>query len=131
MTARDGQGSQGSHADEADIASFIDDYVQALKAAEAIRSARVERAFRTVQRHRLLETFYYRGEQGRVTVRHDPDRPRREDLEVIYADTALATRYIGGMPTSSSSAPSLVAEMIEMLELRQGMKVLEIGAGTG
>jgi protein-L-isoaspartate(D-aspartate) O-methyltransferase len=109
----------------------IDGYVQALMATGAIRSACVERAFRSVQRHRLVETFYYRGEQGRVTVRHDPDRPRREDLEVIYADTALATRHVGGMPASSSSAPSLVAEMLELLELREGMKVLEIGAGTG
>jgi protein-L-isoaspartate(D-aspartate) O-methyltransferase len=108
-----------------------DGYVQALKATGAIRSARVERAFRTVQRHRLVETFFYRGDQGRVTVRHDPDRPRREDLEVIYAETALVTRYAGGMPASSSSAPSLVAEMLELLELREGMKVLEIGAGTG
>jgi protein-L-isoaspartate O-methyltransferase len=56
---------------------MTDGYVQALKATGAIRSARVERAFRTVQRHRLVETFFYRGDQGRVTVRHDPDRPRR------------------------------------------------------
>ena len=117
--------------DEASIRAVIDGYVQALKATGAIRSATVERAFRTVQRHRLVETFFYRGDQGRVTVRHDPDRPRREDLEVIYAETALVTRYTGGMPTSSSSAPSLVAEMLELLELREGMKVLEIGAGTG
>lgn len=91
----------------------------------------MEAAFRTVERHRLVETFYYRGEQGRVTIRHDPERPRREDLEVIYADTALATRHVDGMPASSSSAPSLVAEMLELLDLREGMKVLEIGAGTG
>jgi len=41
------------------------------------------------------------------------------------------TRYIDGWPASSTSAASLVATMLELLELRPGMKVLEIGAGTG
>jgi protein-L-isoaspartate(D-aspartate) O-methyltransferase len=131
VTSQQPEAEGAGRFDEASIRAVVDGYVQALKAAEAIRSARVERAFRTVQRHRLVETFFYRGEQGRVTVRHDPDSPRPADLEVIYADTALATRYTDGAPTSSSSAPSLVAEMLELLELRQGMKVLEIGAGTG
>jgi protein-L-isoaspartate(D-aspartate) O-methyltransferase len=132
MTAQDGGGAgHGIHAYDIDVRSLIKEYVRALKAAGAIRSPQVESAFRTVERHRLVETFFYRGEQGRVTVRHDPARPRREDLEVIYADTALATRYTDGAPASSSSAPSLVAEMLESLELREGMKVLEIGAGTG
>jgi protein-L-isoaspartate(D-aspartate) O-methyltransferase len=126
-----GQDGADGYAHEAGVRGLVEEYVQALKAAGAIRSASVERAFRTVQRHRLMETFFCRGEQGRVTVRHDPARPRRADLEVIYADTALATRYTDGAPTSSSSAPSLVAEMLELLELREGMKVLEIGAGTG
>jgi protein-L-isoaspartate(D-aspartate) O-methyltransferase len=104
-------------ADQAGVKAQVGEYVQALKAQGAIRSAWVERAFGTVQRHRLVETFFYRGEQGRVTIRHDPEHPRPEDLEVIYADTALATRHIDGMPASSSSAPSLVAEMLELLDL--------------
>jgi protein-L-isoaspartate(D-aspartate) O-methyltransferase len=120
-----------SYADEAYIAPLASSYVQALKSAGIIRSPRLERAFLTVRRHRLLETYSYFGDQGRVTVRHDPEHPAPENLEVIYADTALATRHVGGMPASSSSAPSLMAEMLELLDLRQGMKVLEIGAGTG
>jgi protein-L-isoaspartate(D-aspartate) O-methyltransferase len=132
MTTRDEQWAvHGVHAYDANVRSLIEKYVLKLRAAGAIRSHRVESAFQTVERHRLVETFFYRGEQRRITVRHDPERPRREDLEVIYADTALVTRYVDGMPASSSSAPSLVAEMLELLELREGMKVLEIGAGTG
>jgi len=106
-------------------------YVDELKAAGAIGPAAVERAFRTVQRHRLLETFYYRDGGDFRTVEHDPGRPRRDHLALIYADTALATRRIGGLPASSTSQASLVAKMLELLDLSEGLKVLEVGAGTG
>jgi protein-L-isoaspartate(D-aspartate) O-methyltransferase len=126
MTAAD-----PGYADEAEIRAMVNWYVDELKAAGAIGPAAVERAFRTVQRHRLLETFYYRDGGDFRTVEHDPGRPRRDHLALIYADTALATRRIGGMPASSTSQASLVAKMLELLELSEGLKVLEVGAGTG
>ena len=110
---------------------MVERYVDELKAAGAIGPAAVERAFRTVERHRLLETFYHRDAGGRRTVEHDPGHPRRDHLALIYADTALATRHFGGMPTSSTSQASLVAKMLELLELSEGLKILEVGAGTG
>lgn len=39
---------------EADPRSFVERYVRELMAAKAIRSPEVERAFRAVERHRLL-----------------------------------------------------------------------------
>ena len=36
-----------------------------------------------------------------------------------------------GAPLSSSSQPAIMAAMLERLDLREGMRVLEIGAGTG
>jgi protein-L-isoaspartate(D-aspartate) O-methyltransferase len=119
------------YADEAEIRATLERYVDELKAAGAIGPAAVERAFRTVQRHRLLETFYYRDSGGFRMVEHDPGRPRRDHLALIYTDTALATRRIGGMPASSTSQASLVAKMLELLDLGEGLKVLEVGAGTG
>jgi protein-L-isoaspartate(D-aspartate) O-methyltransferase len=119
------------YADEAEIRATVERYADELKASGAIGSAAVERAFRTVERHRLLETFYYRDADSRRTVEHDPAHPRRDHLALIYADTALATRYIGGMPASSTSQASLVARMLELLDLSEGMKILEVGAGTG
>jgi protein-L-isoaspartate(D-aspartate) O-methyltransferase len=122
---------------EAHVRRLIDRYADQLKAKGAIGSPAVERAFRTVQRHRLLETFYHRPVDAPdfAVVHHDPQHPRHEHLELIYADTALATRVVerfgARMPASSTSQPSLVANMLELLDLTPGLRVLEVGAGTG
>ncbi|GID27227.1 protein-L-isoaspartate O-methyltransferase family protein [Paractinoplanes brasiliensis] len=52
-------------------------------------------------------------------------------LDVVYSDDVLVTKVEGGRPVSSSSQPSLMALMIETLDVRPGMTVLEVGAGTG
>ncbi|WP_019629530.1 protein-L-isoaspartate O-methyltransferase family protein [Actinomadura atramentaria] len=52
--------------------------------------------------------------------------------EQVAADAAVTTHLKDGTwPTSSSSAPSVMARMIAALRLEPGMKVLEIGTGTG
>lgn len=53
-------------------------------------------------------------------------------LERVYDDEAIVTKRDGkGVPTSSSSQPAIMAIMLEQLGLAPGMRVLEIGAGTG
>ena len=52
-------------------------------------------------------------------------------LAGAYADRPIATRVVGGELVSSSSQPSLMALMCQALEVRDGDRVLEIGAGTG
>jgi protein-L-isoaspartate(D-aspartate) O-methyltransferase len=53
-------------------------------------------------------------------------------LDLVYSDEALVTRLDrDGQPSSSTSQPSLVAIMLHLLDLCEGMRVLEIGAGTG
>jgi protein-L-isoaspartate(D-aspartate) O-methyltransferase len=62
------------------------------------------------------------------------------DLREAYADEALVTqrrraKVPGGdgidLPTSSASAPGVVAVMLDRLAVANGMRVLEIGTGTG
>ena len=55
----------------------------------------------------------------------------RDFLTTVYHDDVLVTKVDGQRPVSSSSQPSLMAIMIEALGVRPGLRVLEIGAGTG
>jgi protein-L-isoaspartate(D-aspartate) O-methyltransferase len=68
-------------------------------------------ALRTVPRHLFL-----------------PDLPPDQ----AYQDDAIVTkRNADGQPVSSSSQPTIMAIMLDQLDVRRGQRVLEIGAGTG
>lgn len=101
-------------------------------------SERVARALGTVPRHRFVESFYYKpwerffeGDPFEVyEVGTEP--PEESVFDIVYSDEALITRLDDqGRPSSSTSQPSLVAGMLDLLDLRPGLRVLEIGAGTG
>ena len=84
--------------------------IDGVKAKGFIRSPRVEAAFRAVPRHLFL-----------------PDLP----LQKVYQDEAIITKSVNGRSVSSSSQPTIMAIMLEQLDLHEGQHVLEIGAGTG
>ncbi|MGH3759497.1 methyltransferase, FxLD system [Actinophytocola sp.] len=57
-----------------------------------------------------------------------PDLPP----DAAYRDEAIVTKWdADGMPTSSSSQPTIMAIMLDQLGATRGQRVLEIGAGTG
>ncbi|WP_131735979.1 ATP-grasp peptide maturase system methyltransferase [Actinomadura roseirufa] len=105
-------------------------------------------AFARVPRHVFVPS-YARYEHTPDGVRYtlvsgdDPDQ-RQEWLDGIYADETLITQIKGervevaladgvrrGAWTSSSTAPGLMARLLETLDVADGMTVLEIGTGTG
>ncbi|AVZ73071.1 methyltransferase [Streptomyces lunaelactis] len=90
-------------------------------------------AFEEVPRH-LFVPYYFASRTGAYERLwcEDPDPVRRARwLRGAYVDGPLATRVRDGELVSSSSQPSLMASMLEELEVREGNAVLEIGAGTG
>lgn len=110
-------------------------YVDSLVERGVASSESVEQALRKVRRHRFVNGWYRLEATDFQAVFHpvdyDRDHPTPEQLEEIYSNKALITAVEGALPTSSTSQPSLVACMLELLALRPGMRVLEIGTGTG
>jgi protein-L-isoaspartate(D-aspartate) O-methyltransferase len=85
--------------------------VDALEEAGVVTSEAVGRALRDVPRHCFLPA---------------------EDVVTAYADRAVVfKRSPDGQPLSSASQPTMVAAMLELLDVRRGQRVLEVGTGTG
>jgi protein-L-isoaspartate(D-aspartate) O-methyltransferase len=53
------------------------------------------------------------------------------EVERVYRDEAIVTKWQDGIGVSSSSQPAIMAIMLQQLDLYPGARVLEIGAGTG
>lgn len=101
-----------------------------LAEAGAIRSAAWRAAFEQVPRHRFTPRFSYRDGDGQV--RELSCDAGLEWLSVAYTDTSLITQYdTDGTASSSSSQPSVMATMLEALDVGDHDRVLEIGTGTG
>ncbi|MFB7410747.1 methyltransferase domain-containing protein [Streptomyces sp. NPDC056202] len=107
--------------------------VREIEAESGPADARWRRAFAEVPRHLFVPYYYVPGTGGYERIwSGDPDPERRDRwLSGAYADTALATRVRDGELVSSASQPSLMALMLQALDVREGDDVLEIGAGTG
>ncbi|MEJ3746252.1 methyltransferase domain-containing protein [Actinomycetes bacterium KLBMP 9797] len=100
-------------------------YAESLCRDGAITRPEVAAAFAAVPREAFVVDGFHRREGGRV------DAGEEGFLDAVYTNDVLVTKIVDGTPVSSSSQPSLMAVMIETLDLAPGMSVLEIGAGTG
>ncbi|MGH3719803.1 MAG: ATP-grasp peptide maturase system methyltransferase [Pseudonocardiaceae bacterium] len=109
----------------------------------AITSPGWREAFGTVSRHLFTPRFFLHADEGgyRAVDSTDP-----EWLAAVYSDRTLVTQLDGddsawhrirqagptrGRPSSSSTQPRLMAWMLHALDARPGMRVLEVGTGTG
>lgn len=96
-------------------------------------------AFYTVPRHLFVPDAVWRGTtDGLIPLVREEDPEAWLDL--VYSDTAITTQAddgqtapgeVGRHSSSSSSMPSVVAMMLHRLAVAPGMRVLEIGTGTG
>jgi len=120
------------------LAALLD----SLQAMGALTDARWRAAFTEVPRHLFIPDPIWADDGARDDGWMVP--VGREDpywWENAYADFALPTQVDDGTPagtdgrgrytTSSASQPSLVARMLEALQVQDGMRVLEIGTATG
>ncbi|KQX52890.1 MULTISPECIES: methyltransferase domain-containing protein [unclassified Streptomyces] len=107
--------------------------VREIDAAGVLTDPAWRAAFAEVPRHLFVPYHYVPGAGGYERLwSGDPDPVRRDRwLSGAYADTAIATRVRDGELVSSASQPSLMALMLQALDVRDGQDVLEIGAGTG
>ena len=111
--------------------------IDRLIAEGTLWSPALSAAFRATPRHRFLpRVFIFQRRHNRWReVRTEQLTP--EDIRLVYSDRALITRLGSAargttpVPISSSSQPSLMAQMLEDLKLGPDLSVLEIGAGTG
>ncbi|GLF97321.1 methyltransferase domain-containing protein [Streptomyces yaizuensis] len=101
---------------------------QALMDSGDLTDSRWLLAFEEVPRHIFVPYFY--GPSGERVSGDDP-ATRERWLTAVHEDRGLVTHRTGGAATSSSSQPCLMATMLEALAVGDGMRVLEIGAGTG
>jgi protein-L-isoaspartate(D-aspartate) O-methyltransferase len=102
----------------------------------------VAAALRTVPRERFLPARIWVQEidDGLYEAIDYATEPQRWMHAVYAGDHAIVTQFDDGAtqwpnrgwrPSCSASQPSVVAGMLEALDLEPGMRVLEIGTGTG
>ncbi|MEZ0095339.1 ATP-grasp peptide maturase system methyltransferase [Streptacidiphilus sp. EB129] len=120
------------------------DLADRLTKAGKLRSAPWRRAIEAVPRQEFLRGGFFDVVDGSVPTFWTPVMPDDPHwLERCYADDSLVTQIAGTIvpgdlqgrisraPTSSSTMPGLVVRMLEDLRVDDGMRVLEIGTGTG
>lgn len=103
-------------------------YVRHLADTGALHSPGWRSAFATVPRETFTPRFAIRTREGM----HAYTAAAPDWLSAVYSDDSLLTAFDHtGTAISSSSQPSVMARMLELLDLADGDRVLEVGTGTG
>ncbi len=107
--------------------------VASLVASGVLHSPALQQAFLTIPREVFVPGFYEEDETS-PTMKwryvHAHETSLEAYLAKVYRDQPLVTKTDKrGMPISSSSMPSAMAEMLEALDVQTGLRVLEVGTG--
>lgn len=128
--------AEDQHA-RARLAELADGFIE----SGDLRSAEWREAFLSTWRHPYIPAYYPALDRPPVLC-INPDQ-RAGWLDNVYSDQTLITKVmpkplsrvfrpaLGWVHTSSSTLPSLVLRMLEALDVHDGMRVLEIGTGSG
>ena len=117
------------------VRKFQDQLIAGMKGV--LKSKRVVEAFYAVPRHLFVKKYRLPSFEKWVEV---TDQNLQEHLAFLYGNHAMILYGMdkdfddkGGQGNSVStiSQPSLVLWMIDLLKLKKGQKVLELGAGSG
>jgi len=131
--------------DEADVQRRLTKLADELAGSGDLRSPEWRQAFLAVRRHVFVPRYWHDEEPGAFPARwrmvDNATRDHHEWVDAVYSNRTLATDLTGtpvvtgeGMHpqvTSSTTMPGLVMAMLEDLDVADGMRVLEIGTGTG
>jgi methyltransferase of ATP-grasp peptide maturase system len=106
-----------------------------------LRTPQWRDALLAVPRHEFVPRYYVPESDARPLrwVTHEPHDTEsiQRWLDLVYSPTTLITALADYVdrgiraPVSSSTKPDLMIRMLEALDVTDGMRVLEIGTGTG
>lgn len=111
------------------VASLADQF----SAAGKLTSPAWRAEFCAVPRHELVPEIYLQDENRRWCPIEAGSAQWRD---LVYSDTTVITAVLPSprgvsWPVSSSTKPGLMLRMLEALDVHDGMRVLEIGTGSG
>ncbi len=123
------------HAHDARSQHLRQELVAVLLQSAQLHSPAIQQAFLTIPREAFVPFFYAEDTTSRTMAWKlvTAQQIGMEDyLAAVYQDQALVTKIDERhWPTSSSSMPSAMANMLEVLDVKPGHRVLEIGTGSG
>ncbi|WP_331769018.1 protein-L-isoaspartate(D-aspartate) O-methyltransferase (plasmid) [Embleya sp. NBC_00888] len=121
--------------------------VERIASGDVVLSSRIAEAFLNIPRHVFTPVFYRREHGDRFVPWRADDTDESGDggawWDAVYSGESLITEVDGvhaehappegvsGVPTSSSTAPDLMADMLDALDPTPGARTLEIGTGSG
>ncbi len=113
------------------IRNALNAMIAEMREKEQLFSAGIEKAISEVERHRFIPVIYLPKDGKLEKFSVNAENPEEFLLKEVYKNTPLIIDARGDKVISTSSQPGVMAMMLKAIRLGPGMKVLEIGTGSG